>query len=282
MNSPIAATVQPSVGPLPNGGVLAERTREFAAGLYDAVAAEYLQFRRTYYHEEQPSLANTPHASTEIHKAEVALLAENTLHVLPNTVKTLPVVGGIMEHLQEVADLNSISETERTTLHNMTMAFLYGVKDGLQPWYVQWTLVSARRLASVWDARYFMAYPWDACLYKLPDELTQFEQALRTGNIKDIEQAMQQIAERLITALRDPLATQFEYAFTGPDADRRRTTFRLKTAATIALGAYLLTEEVRTLLQPRGAFVTLPSALAPLPPELSAHMMAGESKRHDM
>jgi hypothetical protein len=276
MNTPIAARVQPSVEPLPKVDELAERTREFAAGLYDAVATEYLQFRRTYYHEEQPSLANRPHASTEIHKAEVALLAENTLRVLPIAVKALPVVGGIMEHLQEVTDLNSISETERTTLHNMTTAFLYGVRNGLQRWYVQWALASARRLASVWDASYFMAYPWDACLYKTPDELARFEQAVGTGNAEDSEQAMQQIAERLITALRDPLATQFEYAFTGPDADRRRTTFRLKTAATIALGAYLITEEVRTLLQPRGAVVTPPSALAPLPPELAVHMVPAE------
>jgi len=137
MSTPIAATVQSSVDSLPNGDQLVARTHSFATSLYDAVAAEYLQFRRTYYHEEQPSLATTPVASTEVHKAEVALLAENTLKVLPNAVKTLPVIGGIIEHLQRVADLNSISEAERSTLHNMTMAFLYGMKDGVQPWYVQ-------------------------------------------------------------------------------------------------------------------------------------------------
>lgn len=274
MSTPIAATAQSSVDPLPNGDQLAARRHAFAMNLYDAVAAEYLQFRRTHYHAEQPSLAATPVASTEVHKAEVALLAENTLKVLPNAVKTRPVISGIIEHLQQVADLNSISEAERSTLHNMTMAFLYGMKDGVQPWYVQWTLASAQHLTSLWNTSYFMSYPWDECLYKAPDALAQFELAVRNGDVAGIEQAMQEIAERLITALRDPVEAQFEFAFTGPDAERRRTTFRLKTAATIALGAYFVTEEVRTLLQPRAAYTTPPSALAPLPPELAAHMTA--------
>src|SRR5689334_6999881 len=126
MSTPISQTTPPLADSLPSNGQidgLPERTRDFAAALYDEVAAAYLQFRRTYYHEEQPSLASTPRASAEISKAEVAQVAESTLKALPNVVKGLPILGGVIEHLQQVADLNSISEVERTTLHNMTMAF---------------------------------------------------------------------------------------------------------------------------------------------------------------
>lgn len=285
MSTLIVQTEAPSVDPSPsksNLDRLAERTSAFAAALYDEVAAAYLQFRRAYYHDAQPSLATTPHASAEVSKAEVALLAENTLKVLPNAVKGLPILGGVIEHLQQVADLNSVSEAERTTLHNMTMALLYGIKDGIQPWYVEWALASARRLANVLDtgdSSYFIAYPWDACLYFAPQDLARFEEAARAGQFEGIEQAMRQIAARLITALSNPLDAQFEFAFTGPDAERRRTMFRLQTAATIALGAYLITKEVRTLLQPRGRQTTPPSALAPLPPELAAHMTAPASQQ---
>ena len=199
------------------------------------------------------------------------MLAENTLRLVPKAVKTLPVVGGFVEHLQQVADLNSLSESELATLHNMTMAFLYGIKGGIQPWYVEWALASARQLANVYDPNYFMTYSWDACLYFAPDDLVRFEHAVSVGDLPGIEHAMQQIADRLITALSTPIDAQFEFAFTGPDADQRRITFRLKTAASVALGAYLVTEEVRTLLHPREQRGTPSSALAPLPPELVAH-----------
>ncbi|HEY1389992.1 MAG TPA: hypothetical protein VGF38_15745 [Ktedonobacterales bacterium] len=250
---------------------LAQQPSTIAAKLYDAVAEAYLQFRRTYYHEELPSLATTPPAQAEMHKAEIALLAENTLRLVPQAVKTLPVVGGFVEHLQQVADLNSLSEAELATLHNMTMAFLYGIKGGIQPWYVEWALASARRLASVDDPNYFMTYSWDACLYFAPDDLLRLEHDVSVGDLPGIERAMQQIAERLMTALSNPIDAQVEFAFTGPDADQRRMTFRLKTAACVALGAYLVTEEVRTLLHPREQRGMPSSALAPLPPELIAH-----------
>src|SRR5512146_784536 len=119
-----------------NCDLLAKETQATAARLYDAVSAAYLDFRRTYYHEEQPSLATTPPAHDEIHRADIALLAESTLRLVPTSVRTLPVVGGLVDHLRQVSDLNSISESERTALHNMTMAFLYGMKNGIQPWYV--------------------------------------------------------------------------------------------------------------------------------------------------
>ena len=271
----------PSVEPadatdtITNRDRLAEETRTAAARLYDAVAAAYLDFRRAYYHEEQPSLATTPPAHDEVHKAEIALLAESTLRLVPAPVRVLPVVGGLVDHLQRVSDLNSIAETERTALHNMTMAFLYGMKNGIQPWYVDWALASARRLARVEHGEYFTTYPWDACLYMTEDDLARFERAIHADKRGGIEQVMQEIADRLITALRNPIEAQFEFAFTGPDAEHRRTTYRLKTAAVIALGAYLVTEEVRTLLHPRERPGVSPSVLAPLPPELAAHRVSG-------
>jgi len=272
-----APNVELPAGTLVDRDELAKQSTAIAAKLYDVVAGAYLQFRRTYYHEDQPSLATTPPAHAEIHKAEIALLAENTLRVVPKAVKTLPVVGGFVEHLQQVADLNSLSEAELATLHNMTMAFLYGIKGGIRPWYVEWALASARRLASVDDPNYFMTYSWDVCLYFAPDDLVRFEHAVSVGELPGIEHAMQQIAERLITALSNPIDAQFEFAFTGPDADQRRMTFRLKTAASVALGAYLVTEEVRTLLHPREQRSMPLSALAPMPPELVAHKAsAGE------
>ena len=46
--------VELPVGTLVNRDQLAEQSSTIAASLYDAVATAYLQFRRTYYHEEQP------------------------------------------------------------------------------------------------------------------------------------------------------------------------------------------------------------------------------------
>lgn len=255
--------------------LLAEETRAAAARLYDMVAAAYLGFRHTYYHEEQPSLATTPPTHGEVYKAEIALLAENTLRLMPATVTALPVVGGLIDHLQHVADLNSVAEPERTALHNMAMAFLYGMKNGIQPWYIDWALASARRLARVHDGDYFTTHPWDACFFMAEDDLAGFERAIHADERSGIEHAMQQIADRLIAALRNPVEAQFEFAFTGPEAEHRRTIYRLKTAATIALGAYLVTEEVRTLLHPQAQRGMPASVLAPLPPELVAHQVSG-------
>ena len=47
------------------------------------------------------------------------------------------------------------------------------------------------------------------------------------------------------------------------------------SAAVMALGAYLVTEEVRSLLHPQERHVVSASVLAPLPPELSAHRVPG-------
>lgn len=247
---------------------LAAETRTFASQLYADVSAHYLEFRRVYYHEDTPALDTLPPRHAEIHRAEIALLAENTLRLIPPAVKSVPVIGGLFEHLERVANLHSISETERSALHNMTLAFLHGTQDGIQPWYAQWLLTSAQNLAGVTDTDYFITFPWDACLYMFPGELAAFERALQQNDTASIEHAVKGVADRLIRALRDPMEAQVAFAFTGPDAERRRVAFQLKTTAALALGAYLVTEEVRHLLHPRQPAQATQSVLAPFPPQL--------------
>lgn len=250
---------------------LAAATRTFASRVYADVAEQYLAFRRVYYHDDQPALDTLPPHHAEIHRAEIALVAENTLRLIPSAVKSVPVIGGLLEHLEQVADLHSISETERTALHNMTLAFLHGTHDGIQPWYVQWLLACAHNLAGTTEPEYFMAFPWDACLYLYPDKLAAFERAVQTNDATGIERAVQDVADRLTRALKDPVEAQVAFAFTGPDSERRRMAFELKTTAAMALGAYLVAEEVRLLLHPRQPVDAPQSVLAPYPSELTVH-----------
>lgn len=274
MSGPMIATPNQPIPLAPDPHELATRTRDFAVEVFADVAEQYLAFRRVYYHEEQPSLATPPPQHTEIRQGELALLADNILRLVPRAVKSFPLVGGLLEHLEEVANVHSISEKERTALHNMTMVLLYGVNDGVQPWYVEWLLATARNLAGVSAPHYFMTFPWDACLYMPPRELAAFDAAVRQGDIPGIQRQIRQVANHLIEALRDPIEAQPKLAFTGPEGERQHAYFHLKTAAAIALGAYLVTAEVRTLLHPRAPEAPTQSALAPLPEEIAAHRAA--------
>lgn len=274
MSGSMTATPHQPIPLVPHPHELAARTRDFAAEVFEDVAEHYLAFRRAYYHEEQPSLATPPPQHTEIRQGELALLADNMLRLVPHAVKSLPLVGGLLEHLEEVANVHSISEKERTALHNMTMVMLNGVKDGVQPWYVDWLLATARNLAAVADSHYFMTFPWDACLYMPPRELADFDTAVRRADIPGIQRQIRQIANQLIEALRDPIEVQPKLAFTGPEGERQRAYFHLKTAAAIALGAYLVSAEVRTLLHPSAPETPMQSALAPLPEEVAARRAA--------
>jgi hypothetical protein len=244
---------------------LVSQTIVFARPMFAAVAEAYLQFRRVYYHEHQPSLATIPPAHAGIHQAELARVAESTLRVLPKVVKSFPILGSFLDHLQEVANLHSITERERTALHNMTITFLHGIKDGIQSWYVEWLLASAHRLSDVTDAHYYLTYPWDALLYLPPTALALLDTAVRTDNTPAIEHEIEQLASRLIKVLRDPIGTQPELAFTGPDGERHKRVFHLKTAVALALGAYLVADEVHTSLHPPTKATALGSVLAPLP-----------------
>lgn len=259
---------------------LAARSRTFGGQVYEEVAEQYLQFRREYYLEDHPSLDTLPPQHAEIHRSELALLAEQTLRLVPDAVKGVPVIGGLLAHLERVADIHSISEAERTALHNVTMTFLHGAKDGIQPWYAQWLLDSARNLASVTDTDYFMEFPWDACCYMPPDDLTAYERAIGAADITGIEAAIRRVADKLCLALKEPIDTQVVFAFTGPDADHRREQFQLKTAAALALGAVLIGEEARLLLRPRLTVRPPRSALAPLPDDLSSEAKSAPRAAH--
>jgi hypothetical protein len=255
---------------------LPDQTRAWAEAISARVAEHYLAFRRTYYHEAHPTLESTPPAQSEIHQAEVARLADNVLRLMPSAVRSVPVLGGLLEQLQQVANIHSMTEHERAMLHNLTMTFLHGVRGGIQPWYAGWLLGSARGLHAQQPDTYFMQFPWDALLYQDDGQLRAFEAAMAQSDAAGIERVLERISEKLIRALVDPISTQPDLAFTGPDAERRRLVFRLKTSAALALGAYLVAEEARALLHPHQAAPALHSVLAPLPPELAVFMTSGD------
>ena len=264
-----APTIRVTMNPQVESWDLAARTREFASQVYAEVAERYLQFRREYYKEERPSLDKLPPQHAEVHRAEIALLSEQTLRLIPAAVKSVPVLGGLLEHLERVADIHSISEVERTELHNISLTFLHGTKDGIQPWYAQWLLASARNLLDVPHAEYFLEFPWDACFYMTPNDLGKFEAALKENDISGIEVAVRGVADRLCMALKEPVSMQAKFAFTGPNADHRRSRFQMKTTVALGLGAILVGEEVRHLLTPRQTHQPLRSALAPIPQQLA-------------
>lgn len=267
-----SVTAPPTAAKVPNPSELVEQTQAFAAQVFKTVASEYLAFRREYYHEAQPSLATIPQANAEIRKSELALLAESTLRLVPHAIKGIPVVGGALEHLQQVADMHSISEDERTALHNLAIGFLHGLRGGIQPWYVEWMLASAHNLSRINNLDYYLEFPFDGLLYRDPTALAAFDAAVRGGNIPALRREIEHTAARLIEVLRDPVRAQPLLAFTGPNGEHRRLMFNLRTAAGLALMAYLITAEVRLLIHPRQA-ATPRSVVAPLPSQLASRIV---------
>jgi hypothetical protein len=249
---------------------LAEQTQGWAAPIFDQVASHYLAFRRVYYHELDPRLSTAPNPHAEIRQADIARLADSSLRVLPPALRAVPLLGDLLEHLQQVANIHSISERERTALHNLTLVFLHGVRDGIQPWLVEWLLDCTHNLSGVTDPAYFMTFPWDALLYRDPSALAALEGAVRAGDTPAIQREVEQVASALIRVLDDPIALQPELAFTGPDSAHRKRVFGLKTSAALALGAYLAVEEARTVLHPHVPAELPRSALAPLPSDAVA------------
>jgi hypothetical protein len=248
---------------------LAGATTATAQRVYAQVAERYLSFRRTYYDETNPTLATMPPATNVIHQAGIARIAENTLRVVPEAIKAIPLIGGLLEHLQQVANIHSLSAHERLILHNTTMFFMHGVRDGLQPWYLDWLLATAENLSGTLAPEYFMIYPWDALLYLPPVELTVFQSVVRQGDIPGAEQVIERLAQRLCDALADPIGVQAKLAFTGPAGKEREAAFDLQTAAALALGGYLVVGGAANLL--RHAPTTPPaSVVAPLSPEMAA------------
>jgi hypothetical protein len=272
MNSALSPLAEsPTSIAAPNQYDLVAQTRAFAEETYQAVAKAYLAFRREHYHEPEPDLATLPPAHAEIRKSELALLSESTLRLTPKAVTSIPLVGGFVKHLERVADMRSISEDERTALHNLTIGFLHGIHGGVQPWYVEWLFNSARNLSQINDLDYYLDFPYDGLLYRDPVSLAAFETAVRTSDVAALQREIKRLAVDLIEALHDPVRAQSRLAFTGPDGDHRRLMFELETAAGIALLTYLAANEVRKLVRPRQPH-TAHSALAPLPTELQSRL----------
>lgn len=272
MSVPSPAVAPPTITGAPGPSGLAEQTSAFADELFKAVASAYLAFRREYYHEPQPSLSILPPAHAEIRKSELALLAESTLRLTPRAIKAIPLIGGFVGHLQRAADMHSVSEDERTALHNLAIGFLHGIRGGIQPWYVEWLQASAHNLSQISDHDYYLEFPYDGLLYRDPAALAALDSAVRRNDIPALRREIEQMAARLIETLHDPVGVQPLLSFTGPDGDHRRFVFNLETAAALALLAYLVTAEARVLLHPHAA-PPARSALAPLPSRLQPHVI---------
>ncbi|MGZ3672782.1 MAG: hypothetical protein ACXVCO_00580 [Ktedonobacterales bacterium] len=259
---------------MPNRAQLADQTRDFAARIRAAVLDVYLEFRRTYYHESDPSPEVQPPHSNEVQRNERAVIAHEmlrALQLLPREIQAIVLIRDLLDQLQWETDIHTLTENERSTLHNIAHIFLHGVDGGVQPWYVDWLLQSARNLQYATDERYYLAFPWQGLLYRKPAELEAFEAAVRGGEVAGIEHEIERMANGLMEVLRDPMNTQPKLAFSGPDSERRHLLFRLKTSAGLALGAYLAVEQINSLLHPRKQ-TSISSALPPLPEALLQHL----------
>ncbi len=223
-------------------------SRDFADEAYRVVGAAYLEFRRVYYHDPNPSLATQPTPITEVQRTETARIGAGTLSALPGEVKAAPIVHDLVNHLQKMVDIQSLTEVERTQLHNMSMAFLYGVKDGVQAWFVEWMLQCQEQLQHVTHDDYYVHFPWQGLLYRQPDELVKFEAAVRNTDVTGILREVGHYGDRLTEVLAEPVKTQYDLAFSGPGGERKKIVFNLKTTAGLALGAYLTVEATRALV----------------------------------
>jgi hypothetical protein len=273
MSDSSAAYPERAFPTVPNPAQLVEQTRDVAASIYSSLSEEYLSFRRHYYHESNPSIETAPPSSDEKIQTETARLAQRTLQFMPREVHAIPLVRELLDHLQWVHDIHTISEHERTTLNNFAMVLLHGVEDGIQPWLVDWLAEAEQRLQQATDRRYYLAFPWQGLLYRNPGELAAFEAAVRAGDISSIEHEVERLANGLITALRDPLGTQPELVFSGPDGERNKALFQLETTAGLALGAYLAADQLHNAIQPRQPQPALHSVIQPLPSAIVAHLM---------
>lgn len=258
----------------PHAADVAHVTRDRVAELHAAVAQQYLDFRREYYHEDTPDLARPPFPHAEIRQGELAGVARGVLRLVPQAMRSLPVLGGFLEHLEQVADMHSISEQERAELHTMSMLFLDGVQGRMQTWYIEWLLASARNLAQVEATDYYLDHPWDALLYHSPAELRRFEAAVRAADRVALEGELERLATGLIKALKDPIGMHVELAFTRPKADRQKLAFQLKTTAALALGAYLIVEQVQQQVHPHRSAQGAHSRLAPVPNEMDSTVLS--------
>lgn len=229
---------------------LAEQTRTWAGQAFPVVARAYLDFRRTYCHEANPTLDTAPPHTSETQRTEAGAIAERTLSLVPKSFRNLPLLKDIFGHLQWEVDIHSLTDQERTELHNMAMTYLHGINGGIQPWYVRWVLRVMQALQGIDHPDYYLAFPWQAILYRTPKELAGYAAAVQAGDVTGIEREMARIGDALVEALHAPLEVQPRLCFSGPDGERRRMIFTLKTSAALALGAYLVYDFARDLIEP--------------------------------
>lgn len=229
---------------------LAEKTRNFGGQASAAVAQTYLAFRRAYYNEGNPTLDSVPPQSNEIRRTQAGAIAERTLNLIPRAFRQLPLIRDIFNHLQWEVDIHSLTAQERIELHNMAMVYLHGVKDGIQPWYAEWVLAIMEALQQVDHPDYYLAFPWQGLYYRTPEELIAFQQAITGGDVTRIQHEFERLGNGLAEALSDPLGVQPHLCFSGPNGERRRVLFTLKTDAALALGAYLAYDLARDIVSP--------------------------------
>jgi len=275
---PNAATTMPAAPPIPNGAALFAQTHDFAAEVFARVSAEYLDFRRKQYHEQNPSLGTVPPKLDHSDQTASGKIAEQTLKYTPKEIRIIPFVHDLLDTLQWTVDINTLTDRERTALHNITMIFLNGVQGGVHPWYAEWMLQAAMALQQATHPNYYLAYPWHALLYKAPSELVAFDKAVRTGDIPAIQDEVQKLADHLVKVLRDPLHTQTDLAFSGLDGERRRMIFNVKVTAALAIGAYLAAETVNNLLHPPRESPP-PQSLVEFPQALEDHLLPEDAER---
>ncbi len=229
---------------------LAEATRSAAQEIEDKVARAYLDFRRNFYHDANPTLDSIPAHSDEVLRTEEGTIAYDTLRFVPGMIRQLPLLRDMINHLQWEVDIHSLTEQERIELHNQTMVFLHGIQDGVQPWYVDWVLRVMQALQYVEHPDYYLAFPWQGILYRKPEELAAFANAVANNDVGPIVGEIQRIGNGLVEALNNPLGVQPKLCFSGPNGERDRVIFTLKTTAALALAAYLAYDFARDLLRP--------------------------------
>lgn len=274
MSGPEGAPAPGRPNVVTNAEDLAAATRPFAARVFDTVAREYLNYRRVFYHDPNPSLDTPPPETTDSQQTEGARLAHGALRIMPREAHAVPLVRDLIDHLQWVVDIHTLTQHERTQLHNMTMVFLHGVTDGVQEWYLEWLHTAATKLANETRPKYYLAYPWQALLYRSPSHLEALTAAISDGSVEGIEREIQHMADQLAAVLRDPLGTQPKLAFMGREGERRKVLFDLKTAAGLALGAYLAAETVRSLTHLGQPQAGIPQSVVDMPLAIVPHLVA--------
>src|SRR5579871_827657 len=95
---------------------LAEATRPAAQQIEAKVAQAYLDFRRTYYHDANPTLDSIPAHSDEVVRTEEGTIANETLRFVPKMIRDLPLLRDMINHLQWEIDIHTLTEQERIEL----------------------------------------------------------------------------------------------------------------------------------------------------------------------